>query len=517
MPPKLRRPAGVLGVAPKAAPRGGAGAKAKARPKGAARVRGRRDLRRPAAGVVEAEEDGRVVFSREEFLRGVDFEGAAIPFEELKKGLKLVVSEATYWEEPVKLAGVIEKVEGDGESKTICLNLLGTNSESLVRWKGKFPGQPLLVHLCHKDCGRIAKDGLVHCDKLRLAKVEVEEPWMMNLSGMDPRPKEDELDGLRRRAEMVGTGEEAPGEGKRKSESSGSEVSSKEKKSKKKKKKKKKNHKSSKEKKKVNGTKSLAEVFSTTGLDPDPEVRRKALRRAKKIAKKKGRRSSSSTSSRSSEASSVTGEGGASEIFGQEVRVKSIWLRIPGALTAATLQQMQSSLVKQTGQPWELDKKALPPIFTQYWKAVLDGKSTRPMSRELHTLGFIVDLLLQGRAAAACDVATQRMKSLEQVAGGGDFRVAQRQELVPLDHQTMSSATETLEASRLQREEVKARSAASGKGAWDRSRSKGDYDFWEKGKTKKGEYSKGKGKGHKGDGKKGDGKHGREEKEKKGG
>ena len=457
----------------------------------------------------------RAGFIQEEFLGGAEVLACDIPFEELKKGLKLVVSEGTYWEEPVKLAGLVEKIEGDGESKTILLNLLGTTSESLVRWKGKFPGHFLSVHLCHKDCGKIAKDGLVHCERLKVAKAEAEEPWMLNLSGMDPRPKEDELEMLRTRAEKVGTGEGAPGEGKSKSESSGSEVSSKEKKSRKKKKKKKKNHKASKEKKKVNGAKALTEVFGTTGLDPDPDVRRKALKRAKKIAKKKGRRSSSSTSSRSSEESSLTGEGGSSEIFGQEVRVKSIWLRIPGALTAATLQQLQASLVQQSGQPWELDKKSLPPIFTQYWKAVLDGKSTRPMSREMHTLGFIVDLLLQGRAAAACDVATQRLKALEQVAGGGDFRVAQRQELVPLDHQSMSSATETLEASRLQREDAKARAAASGKGSWDRSRSKGDYDSWEKGKNKKGEYAKGKGKGQKGDGKKGEGKSGQDEREKK--
>ena len=331
----------------------------------------------------------RAGFIQEEFLGGAEVLACDIPFEELKKGLKLVVSEGTYWEEPVKLAGLVEKIEGDGESKTILLNLLGTTSESLVRWKGKFPGHCLSVHLCHKDCGKIAKDGLVHCERLKVAKAEAEEPWMLNLSGMDPRPKEDELEMLRTRAEKVGTGEGAPGEGKSKSESSGSEVSSKEKKSRKKKKKKKKNHKASKEKKKVNGAKALTEVFGTTGLDPDPDVRRKALKRAKKIAKKKGRRSSSSTSSRSSEESSLTGEGGSSEIFGQEVRVKSIWLRIPGALTAATLQQLQASLVQQSGQPWELDKKSLPPIFTQYWKAVLDGKSTRPMSREMHTLGFI--------------------------------------------------------------------------------------------------------------------------------
>ena len=169
--------------------------------------------------------------------------------------------------------------------------------------------------------------------------------------------------------------------------------------------------------------------------------------------------------------------------------------------------------MQQTGQPWELDRGSLPPVFSQYWRSVLDARASRPMSREMQTLSYVLDLLLQGRAAAACDVATQRLKSLEQTSTGGDFRISQRQELVPAEMASMSSTVETLEASRLQREEVKARAAGKG---WDRRYGKGDADSWEvKGKYKKGDNPKGKGKGHKGDGRKGDGKKGEEEKEKK--
>ena len=97
---------------------------------------------------------------------------------------------------------------------------------------------------------------------------------------------------------------------------------------------------------------------------------------------------------------------------------------------------------------------------------------------------------------------------------GGDFRVSQRQELVPAEVASMSSPVETLEASKLQREEAKVK-AAAGKG-WDRRFGKGESDSWDaKGKGKKGEYIKGKGKGSKGDGRKGDGKKPEEEKEKK--
>lgn len=523
MPPKLRRPAGVLRVAAKALAKAAAAkAKGKARPKpkagpkGAAKARGRRDRRRrggepPAeAGGVDPE------FNQEDFLRGAEVAPLAVPLKEWRKGLKLVLVEATYWEEKVQVSGVLERIEFYGDSVAAFVDALGTTGESLVRWKGKFPGKLLEVHFCHKDCGKVSKDGLVHCEKLKLLKPEAEEPWMKNLSGMDPAREEDELAELRRRSGEVGLGAEAPRKKGGIGSSSGSEESSKGKKAKKKKKRKKKEErKALKEKRKINGTKGLAAVFGSTGLDPDPEARKRAVKKAKKLAKKKGKRSTSSSGSRTSEDSSWSGEGGASVIFGQEVRTKTIWQKVPGALTGATLHQMQTALVQQSGQPWDVSREAMPPIFTQYWKAVLDGKSSRPMSREMHTLSFIVDLLLQGKPAAACDVATQRLKSLEQVCGGGDYRVAQRQELVPLEHQSMSSTTETLEASRLQREEIRAKAAATGKGYWERGRSKGDSEFWVKGKDKKGDGHKGKGKGHKGDGKKGDGKAGQDDKEKK--
>ena len=525
MPPKFRRPAGVLGPVAKAAAKAGAakakakaGVKAKARPKRGARDRGRRDRGRDRGGAGDRGAEADVAFNKEDFLKGVEFSAALVPIGEWKKGLRLVLSEASYWEEKLQVAGVLEKVEFDGEAVTAYLSLEGTTGEGLVKWKGKYPGQLLSVHFCPKDCGKVSKDGLAHCEKVRLLKPELEEAWMRNLMGMERPEGEDELEALRMRSGEVGLGGAPPGVKKKKRGSaSESEISSGEKRSgrKDKKKKKKKSASSKEKKKKVSGTKSLEAVFGTTGLDPDPTSRKKVLRRAKKLAKKKARRSSSSSESSTSSESSLSGEGGSSVIFGQEVKVKSLWMRVPGALTAATLQQLQTALVQQTGQPWELDRKALPPIFTQYWKAVLDMKASRPMSREMSTLAFILDLLLQGRAAAACDVATQRLKSLEQVAGGGDFRVAQRQELVPLEHHTMSSTTETLEASRLQREELKAKGAASGKGSWDRRGAQGDSEYWEKGRGKKGDYQRGKGKGHKGDGKKGDQKGGQEDKEKK--
>ena len=87
-----------------------------------------------------------------------------------------------------------------------------------------------------------------------------------------------------------------------------------------------------------------------------------------------------------------------------------------------------------------------------------------------------------GKVAAACDVVTQRLKGLEQISAGGHYSIAQRQELVPLDFHQMTTATEALEASRIQREELKAKSLSSR--PWEKK------PEWEK----RSEEPKGKGK-----------------------
>lgn len=241
--------------------------------------------------------------------------------------------------------------------------------------------------------------------------------------------------------------------------------------------------------KKVQGTKDLKVVFGKTGLDPNALVRKRMMRRAKKVAKKKSRKDSSSTSGSTGSEGSDTQEDEGSSIFGEEARIKTVWSRIPGALTMQTLNQMQLSLVRQSGQPWELSQSQVPPIFSQYWRMFLYGKVTGPMNREIQSICYAQDLLLQGRIAQACDVLTQRVKSLEQTSAGGDWRISQRQELTPLDVASLSTNVETLDASKLHREEMKAKAAAR---PWER-RGKGDYDSWDaKGK------GKGKDKGKKG-------------------
>jgi hypothetical protein len=119
------------------------------------------------------------------------------------------------------------------------------------------------------------------------------------------------------------------------------------------------------------------------------------------------------------------------------------------------------------------------------------------MSRETQTLCFLQDLILQGRVAAAADVVTQRLKSLEQLSAGGHYQITQRQELTPLEVTYMTSPMEALEVSRIHKEELRARASSSRpwerRSDWDR---RGDENKG-KGKTKEGK-GKNKGKGEKG-------------------
>ena len=496
MAPKvLRRPGAALprGDRPLGVAKAGAKAKAKARVRARALPAG--VLRRPArlgphAGE-EPEELG-VEANSEKFTAGEVVVARDLPLETWQAGLHIAVVKGIYWEEEVTLAGRVQGLVTQGEQVLLRLRLEGTQNESLVKWAGANPQSWLEVDLCGKECPLLSKDGLVHCQRLQKILPGKQAAWMDNLvAGGGAGAVEDEMHKLRdRQRELAGQTHQPvrrEGGGKPKASSSGTSEEGKKKRKRKKKKKKK-------DKAKNSGTKTLAAVFGSTGLDPEPTQRKRFRRRARRIAKKKGPKgsSSSSGSSTSSEDSDAS-TGAGSQLFGEEVRVKRVWKRSPGSLTLSTLEMMQQAVVTQSGQPWDLDRSSVPPIFSQYWRLALQSRMGGAMGRESQTLCFLQDLLLQGKVAAACDVVTQRLKGLEQIAAGGHFTVAQRPELVPIEASLMTSPSEALEAARLHRADVKAR--ASSARPWEK---RSDWERKEepkgKGKTKD-QKGKGKGKG----------------------
>lgn len=194
-PKRLRRPAAAVGAGD---PRRGA-------------VR-----RRPALREVGRERGAEDGFDLEKFQRGDEVRSTLVPPELWTKGTKVILSGATYWEEPIKASGVIQNVVMNGEKKVLSMELLGTQSESLIKWKGSHPGRLVEVDLCLDDCGKVSKDGLIHCTHLRLWKDHLEEGWMRIAEGMEV-PVEDELAELRKRGEGLkedGRGEKALRESK---------------------------------------------------------------------------------------------------------------------------------------------------------------------------------------------------------------------------------------------------------------------------------------------------------------
>ncbi|CAL1147167.1 unnamed protein product [Cladocopium goreaui] len=442
--------------------------RAKAKGVAKAKVRVRGILRRPAkAG--EAEELGDKDIS-EAFEEGKEVAAAELPFSAWRKGVRLIFRDATYWEEKVQVVGVLQTFQVDREQVTLKVQLEGTRSESLVKWSGAQPHRMMDVHLCHPDCGHLSKDGLLHVARVQQWKPELKEAWMDNLIEVSREPREemDELAKIRERAQQraVQAGHELGG-GQAGDEQS--VASSSPSRKKKKKKKKKRSREDEKEKSKVSATKDLTAIFGNTALDPSPTVRKRIKKKARRIAKKKGAkgRSDSSTSGSTSGSQGSEVEGG--RLFGEEVRVKSLWKAHPGALTLNSLEYIQNMVVTQAGQMWSIDTSSLPPLFSQFWRMILSGKATGAMAREMQTLCFIQDLILQGKIASAADVITQRLKGLEQVAAGSHYSITQRQELVPVDNTVMTTPTEALEASRLHREEARAKAVGAAEDYWELS------------------------------------------------
>ena len=326
--------------------------------------------------------------------------------------------------------------------------------------------------------GRVlsSEDGLFHAVTLEDLGIEgaLLPPWENNLLGEDENAK------LRQRAEAAKVKSPQREKDKKRRRTSSSSPSSGRKKASKEKKKKKKERR---EKQKVQGQKELKEMYGKTGLDPDPEVRKELMKKAKKVIRRKKNHSSSRGSSTSTSGGHSSGE----ELFQEEMKVKTVSEKIPGVLAANAIREMQGKLLSHTGQIWERDVSRLPPLLTAHFRQHLQGKMTAAMAREVRTLCYACDLLLLGRPASAMDTLVQRVKALELQATGLHYSIAQRLELLPREEEVLAGRLEAKEAAREAREDYKAR-AATQRIPFD-PKGKGDP------KGSKGKDSKGKGDG----------------------
>ena len=195
----------------------------------------------------------------------------------------------TYWEAPVTLCGIVDRMEEDGAGIISEVRLTGTENEDLLRWSTENPGCRCKLHHCREGCvAGVCEDGLVHVKKLKLRLPGAGETWLDNLVGHVP-VQMDEMAALRDRANELDKEDarergkdkkvkEKSKEGREKKRSRGVSSSSTSSSSRRRKKKKKKARKGV----KVEAVKELSAVFGRTGMDPDVKVRRQVVRKVKK-------------------------------------------------------------------------------------------------------------------------------------------------------------------------------------------------------------------------------------------
>ena len=495
MPPKAKGKA-------KALPKAKGKAKARPRPKvrpGVPAARGRLVPRRRPAVREEVEESVEFKFNAGEEVTCEDV-GPFAWAPDL-----WVAFTGQYWGAACKVAGQVKSYRREGALQELSLKPTGTNHEKLQNWGASNLRSLIRVHLCSRLCGgEKMEDDYFHAHQAVKITGGLEEPWMRSLEIVV-----DDIPELRRVVEGdVGKGASPPREDRKESP-----VKKEKKKKKKKKKEKKKEEKEEgkkeargkKEKKKCEGKeesssrtsststssgsavkknpgkKSLASVFGRTGLDPSPKRRLKLRKRVRKSLKKAKKKKGSSDSNSVESSSSLEST---SHLFQENKKVKVIHNKMPGALTAQSVEEMQESLLTSSGQVWNNAQEGSVPHF----RTVLQPRMSGGLAREALTLSMLIDMALQGRIAESLDIGIQRLKALELIARGSDYRVAQRLELCPLELDAMASASERREAIQESREEAKLRFQSQKGGDYWKGDWKGSSkDSWgKKGDGKKG-------------------------------
>lgn len=465
------------------APKAKMKAKAKPRP---ARLRRPAGLARPAAAVD----------LRSPWMRGMEVKLSEVDRGDLKTDQVIVVTEGVYYGETVRLCGRVRKIEEEGPELHLYLRLQGTSAESILRVHSLDPSLDFMVHQCLDSCSQMETgDRYVHGKKARLVlKLAEEEEWVRNLEKVDVPPR-DELEPLREKAAELDQGKD--GKDKKEDKRSVSPRSPSTHKSRKKKDKRKKKKKDKKEKDaKLQGRhpssaaqKEPDALFKGTGLDSQEKVRRRVVHRAKRFASKRRKTSSSSSDSSGASGSSSHGEDvHQAGVFSEDSRAKGIAERFPGVLTLESLKKMEESLLTQVGEAQE--SSSVRAVATQYFRQQLQRKVSPPVGRELLSISVALDQLVRGLPSRAADTLSQRLKSVEAVAGGAHWSVAQRMELPPSDGVTLSEGPELRYAQKETYESSKSHYFASNPSGRGKGSKGGKDDKGGKGKSDKGKDAK---------------------------
>ena len=479
-----------------------------------ARARGARPLRRPAAaGVARGALRRPAGLDEAEAPAGGTLRLRDLGVAALHGLGHIWLKGAKYYQKEIDLVGKVSGVRLEASQTYLDVEASGTKDEALLRALSGRPSRLVAVHVCGADCeALLTEEFLVHGDRYEAVSKD-DLPWYSNLVKVarGEEPPEDEMRELRRAAESREAEKRRGGVSPPKKEKKRKTKKDKEEKAGEEAAGSKKRALSSESEEKEPGQKDLVALFAGTGLDPSGKARKKIMRKArrlgrKKRSKKRGSSCSKSTSSPSSASRSSSPGPDRGGLFNSEKRMKVIWRHYPGTLACSAVQDARESLLTSSGTLWEVSRKRLPPLMTQFTRQQLVASMSPPMMQEALTISCCIDGLLQGKVASTCDVLCQRLKSLESLSRGSHWTVARQLELIRSDPGSITGEAENLDAAKRAREEEKLRSSMT------RPQGARGGDLSGGAKGKKGKEWKGSGKGGADDGARGKGGGGKNEK-----
>ncbi|CAE7717658.1 Tnks2 [Symbiodinium sp. CCMP2592] len=293
-----------------------------------------------------------------------------------------------YWGKQCQIVGVLECLTMGRGGIHAKLVLEGADNQDMLKWAEGLiqTGYPpeIAVHFCSADCSEApVSTGGLHGQFVSCADTGV--AWYGNVASI-PRENNQgeiakELSNLSKGRDVLG-GIHPPGALAPTQENSGEDD--------------------------VN-RKTAGTTFKGTPLDKGITVRRWLRTRVKKKKSKKSHKKSRKRSP----------------------RIKQLARRVPGILTSHAVAEVECLLAQGVGDNQTV---GLLSVMLRYLRLHVLRRDVAPgPKKELLTLAYTLDRLLQRDILGALDIIMQRVKSLQLVVGGSSWAVAQNLELVPLE------------------------------------------------------------------------------------
>lgn len=307
-----------------------------------------------------------------------------------------------------------DRVE-DAYGHWIGAQVLGTNVASLRQWQLMNPADKVYLGTkVVRESEKAEEIGLGYLLEVNMNEATVTEPWAENCSVPLPTPPgvADENPDLRQKAMQFGfsPGQNSAGAADPPSPGEGPQGQAKKKKSKK---------------------QQVKEMVLKSKWTPARTPLDPSYRRPIKIRMSQKRKASSSSGS-------TTRSSSTSEDRSSDHQVHRVAKKLPGYLARCCCKEASNLLAQDVGE-----EGSTYVVMQKYYRQILLRRGgSRPLLREMATLSWGMDLLLQGKILQLADLLAQRLKALELIQQGTTGDLAAQLELLPKESQGLSSQAE---------------------------------------------------------------------------